>query len=126
MISSQRNTRSRYIKNYTFNYRNESHFTVTAVSGHLLDYEFDAQYSNWNSCDPFVLFDAPIYTKIKKDMKDAEANLKTQAAHHDILMIWTDCDREGENIGAEVADVCRKANPRIQVKRARFSAVIAQ
>jgi DNA topoisomerase-3 len=41
-------------------------------------------------------------------------------------MIWTDCDREGENIGAEIAKVCRKANPNIVVKRARFSAIIAQ
>lgn len=41
-------------------------------------------------------------------------------------MIWTDCDREGEHIGSEVAQVCRKANPRIIVKRARFSAIIAK
>lgn len=41
-------------------------------------------------------------------------------------MIWTDCDREGEHIGSEVADICRKANPRIIVKRARFSAIIAK
>lgn len=40
-------------------------------------------------------------------------------------MIWTDCDREGEHIGSEIMAVCRKANPRIRVKRARFSAIIA-
>ena len=40
------------------------------------------------------------------------------------LMIWTDCDREGEFIGSMVAEVCRKANPNIIVKRARFSAII--
>jgi DNA topoisomerase-3 len=38
-------------------------------------------------------------------------------------VIWTDCDREGENIGAEVALVCQSVNPRIIVKRARFSVV---
>lgn len=43
-----------------------------------------------------------------------------------MLMIWTDCDREGENIGEEVASVCRKANRNITVRRARFSAIIAQ
>ncbi|CUA68183.1 DNA topoisomerase III [Rhizoctonia solani] len=41
-----------------------------------------------------------------------------------MLMIWTDCDREGENIGAEVEAVCLRSNPRIRVKRARFSAII--
>lgn len=46
-----------------------------------------------------------------------------QATH---LMIWTDCDREGEAIGHEIVQVCRKANPRLIVKRARFSAIIAK
>lgn len=40
-------------------------------------------------------------------------------------MIWTDCDREGEHIGSEIVKVCREGNPRIIVKRARFSAIIA-
>lgn len=38
-----------------------------------------------------------------------------------MLFIWTDCDREGEYIGTEVRDIALKANPRIMVKRARFS-----
>jgi DNA topoisomerase-3 len=41
----------------------------------------------------------------------------------DQVMIWTDCDREGENIGSEIADVCRRNNARITVYRARFSSV---
>jgi len=32
-------------------------------------------------------------------------------------VIWTDADREGENIGFEIIDVCREVNPRIQVYR---------
>ena len=40
-----------------------------------------------------------------------------------MLFIWTDCDREGENIGAEIRDLAREANPRLQVKRAHFSNV---
>lgn len=47
-----------------------------------------------------------------------------EARNADLLMIWTDCDREGEHIGSEVAAVCRKANRGIRVKRARFSAII--
>lgn len=57
-------------------------------------------------------------------MKDKTAiadNIKSQARWSDILYIWTDCDREGENIGAEIRDLALKANPRLQVRRARFS-----
>lgn len=43
-----------------------------------------------------------------------------------MLMIWTDCDREGEHIGAEIASVCRRVKGNIVVKRARFSAIIPQ
>ncbi len=39
------------------------------------------------------------------------------------LVIWTDCDREGENIGMEVVQVCRRVKPTIQVSRARFSEI---
>ena len=49
---------------------------------------------------------------------------EARSAH--TLMIWTDCDREGENIGWEIMTVCRKAKPNILVKRARFSAIIPQ
>lgn len=37
------------------------------------------------------------------------------------MFLWTDCDREGEHIGAEVRSQALKGNPRIQVKRAKFS-----
>jgi len=56
--------------------------------------------------------------------KGIEQNLTTEARKATHLMIWTDCDREGEFIGSVVAEVCRKAKPNIVVKRARFSAII--
>ena len=40
-----------------------------------------------------------------------------------MLIIWTDGDREGENIGMEVVAVCREAAPAITVLRARFSEI---
>ena len=61
---------------------------------------------------------------VAQDKKGIERNLEQEARRADVLMIWTDCDREGEHIGSEIAGVCRKVNPRIQVKRARFSAII--
>lgn len=49
------------------------------------------------------------------------ANITREARNASVLFIWTDCDREGEYIGTEVRDIALKANPRIVVKRARFS-----
>lgn len=40
-----------------------------------------------------------------------------------MLVIWTDCDREGEHIGSEIVEICRGANSRLDIYRARYSAV---
>ncbi|KAG9316734.1 prokaryotic type I DNA topoisomerase, partial [Chiua virens] len=120
-------TQNRFIKNFDFDYpQTNSHFTVTSVSGHLLAYDFPDAYRQWQSCDPFSLFDAPINTVVPADKKTIERNLMSEARRAHTLMIWTDCDREGENIGWEVVTVCRKAKPNILVRRARFSAIIPQ
>lgn len=48
-------------------------------------------------------------------------NIEDQAKYARVLVIWTDCDREGEHIGSEIREAARKGNNRIDVKRARFS-----
>ena len=42
------------------------------------------------------------------------------------LILWLDCDREGENIAYEVLEVCQRANRHLRVFRARFSAITPQ
>ena len=112
------------MKNYEFDYpQTNSVYIVTCVSGHLLDHD---THRKWHSCDPADLFDAPVESRVTKDKKAIEQNLMMQARRVDMLMIWTDCDREGEHIGTEIVNVCRKTNRNIVVKRARFSAIIAQ
>lgn len=123
----QRNTRSQYIKNYDFDYGpTNSHYTMTAVSGHLTSHDFFDTHRKWHSCDPYDLFDANVKVDTSEDSKAIEQNLFSEARRNDMLMIWTDCDREGEHIGSEIAAICRRAKPNIQVKRARFSAIIAE
>ncbi|KAH8980237.1 DNA topoisomerase [Lactarius akahatsu] len=122
-----RSTRSNFIKNYDFEYPQcRANFTFTCVAGHVLGHDFALSHRKWNSCDPFDLFDAPIVTEVSPDKQAIVDNLTAEARRAQQLVIWTDCDREGENIGAEIAKICRKSRPNIIVKRARFSAIIAQ
>lgn len=39
------------------------------------------------------------------------------------MIIWTDCDREGEAIGYDIIDICVLTKPNIDVYRAKFSAL---
>ncbi|KJZ71797.1 hypothetical protein HIM_08817 [Hirsutella minnesotensis 3608] len=89
---------------------------MTCVTGHLTQLEFPNEYKNWQHPPPESLFTAP-------DKKNIAKNLEEQARYARVLVIWTDCDREGEHIGQEIVDAARKGNPGIQVKRARFSNV---
>ncbi|CAG8472389.1 13147_t:CDS:10, partial [Ambispora leptoticha] len=117
---------NKYIKNYIFSFQDSAGFlnevTITAVLGHLTEIDFIEGY-NWQECNPISLFDAPIQNTISKNMADVAQNLKNRSSNVECVMIWTDCDREGENIGKEVVEVCRQRNSRIIVKRARFSAI---
>lgn len=99
--------------------------TVTSVRGHMMEFEFPENFG-WQSCNPIDLFTAPILCRISKDAKNIAKNLTDESRRSDMLMIWTDCDREGENIGHEIAQHCLKSRSNLIVKRARFSAIIAE
>ncbi|KAG0079394.1 DNA topoisomerase [Podila epicladia] len=120
-------TDDKYTRNYEFIYRlgngNDVEVCMTAVRGHLMRFDFQQQYRKWHACAPVELYEVPTVKYTAEDLLAVERNLAQQARRSQQLMIWTDCDREGENIGAEVASVCLQANPRIQVTRARFSSV---
>jgi Topoisomerase IA len=60
---------------------------------------------------------------IGKDNKNIAKNIEDLARSSNLLIIWTDCDREGEHIGSEIRDAAKKGNRHIEVKRARFSNV---
>ena len=65
-----------------------------------------------------------MHEKLFQRMKLIEKNLQSEAKRAQWLILWLDCDREGENIAFEVVDICRKANNRLQIFRAHFSALI--
>jgi DNA topoisomerase III len=115
------------VKNYAFDYNfgnSWGHCNVicTSVAGHLTAQDFPRGYG-WSECDPYALFDAPIEKTIPDNNKSIAENIKRHAVSCSVLYIWTDCDREGENIGAEIRDLALRANRRLEVRRAHFSNV---
>lgn len=93
---------------------------MTSVSGHLTELKFPEEYTkDWAYPPPDRLFSAPVRVGIPDPR--ISANIEGQARESQALFIWTDCDLEGEHIGGEIREVARKANSRIDVKRARFS-----
>ncbi|XP_057419211.1 DNA topoisomerase 3-alpha isoform X2 [Lotus japonicus] len=122
-----RNGHSRYNKIFEFNYNirgQPCHMLFTSVTGHLMELEFEERYRKWHSCDPADLFQAEVRKTVPEDKKDIKRTLEEEARRCQWLVLWLDCDREGENIAFEVVDVCRPVNPRLTIKRARFSALI--
>lgn len=103
--------------------------TMTSVSGHLLNFDFESRLRGWHSCPPQALFDAPIREDINQGDQHARGiknTLEREARSHRALIIWTDGDREGENIGFEIIRVCHSANKNLQVWRAKFSEITSR
>ncbi|KAH1016264.1 hypothetical protein HUJ04_007516 [Dendroctonus ponderosae] len=126
--SNRREGFSPYNKIYEFNaqvFGTNCQMVMTSVSGHLLNYEFVSSYRSWQSCNPLVLFDAPVVKSCPKDYEKIKKTLEREIRSCQGLIIWTDCDREGENIGFEIIKVCTDIKPQLQIYRAKFSEITA-
>ncbi|GMH10402.1 hypothetical protein Nepgr_012243 [Nepenthes gracilis] len=121
-----REGRSRFNKIYEFNYAIQGQpcqMLVTSVTGHLMELEFDERYKKWYSCDPADLYHAPVRKHVPEDKVDIKRTLQEEARKCHWLILWLDCDREGENIAFEVVQVCTEGNHQLNIWRARFSAL---
>lgn len=112
---SKRQSQNKYIPVYSFRYENDE-FIFTSVLGHLTQTDF-TDTRKWDEFDPKDLFTLPIETKvvdfsIKKNLLNFSQNV-------DKVIIWTDCDREGEHIALEIKELIKHKN----IKRARFFAI---
>ena len=58
-----------------------------------------------------------------QDKLDIKRTLEEEARKCQWIVLWLDCDREGENIAFEVLEVCTSANRHLNVWRAHFSAL---
>jgi DNA topoisomerase-3 len=85
----------------------QANMVMTSVFGHLLNMEFHEQFRKWWSCHPVQLFDLPVERGVEEEnMINIKKSLEKEVRGCKLLIIWTDCDREGENIGMEVVTMC--------------------
>ena len=101
-------------------------FHVSSVMGHVFTSDFRKEHNSWNSIEPVDLFDAPI-VKFEANKKTRIVGLLNKlAVGKDIIILWLDCDKEGENICFETIYCCynimNKHNFR-QIYRAKFSSL---
>ena len=99
-------------------------FRVTAVKGHVYSLDFLPEFQSWEDCEPAELFDAGTLKSPTSGAVAGHVQREARGCSH--LVLWLDCDREGENICFEVMHLAvpslSSAGGR-QVWRARFSAV---
>ena len=91
--------------------------------------KYPDQYKNWQQVNIQQLFHAELEHTPIETSKQVVNNLTFYSRDISALVIWTDCDREGEAIGFDVIDVCRSAcrqRDNLKVFRAHFSALTYQ
>ena len=123
---TRRESFSKLNKIYQFSCRilnTDASVTMTSVSGHLMDLNFDLKYKHWDDQPPVSLFTAPIAQYCPEESIPIVKTIMKEAKLNGALVLWTDCDREGEYIASEVRQACIAANPDIKIHRARFSEI---
>ncbi|CAG8615508.1 2545_t:CDS:10, partial [Dentiscutata erythropus] len=107
-------------------------FKFTSVKGHVYNLDFTREFNDWN-IDPIGLFTART-SKVEASKSGSLCHhLQQESKAVDYVILWLDCDREGENICFEVIKNVRqgmKQFPDGQTKdsrilRAKFSAITA-
>ena len=96
---------------------------MTSVAGHVYGYNFDKAHQSW-SVDPRDLFSCNIEKVEATPKNKIPQHLKNEAKGCDTLVLWLDCDREGENICFEVMDnTVDFMNKNCLIYRAQFSSI---
>ncbi|OZJ02901.1 hypothetical protein BZG36_04922 [Bifiguratus adelaidae] len=107
-------------------------FKFTSVTGHVYSLDFTAEFNSWD-VEPTRLFAANTKKLEAGGKSHMTRHLQSESKGIDYLVLWLDCDREGENICFEVIDNTlpnMKHPPGGQGKmthvyRAKFSALTA-
>lgn len=99
---------------------------MTAVTGHVYGLDFPSKYNSWEKVDPAELFECPVTKTEANEKQRVPQMIQAEARNADYLVLWLDCDKEGENICFEITDILQETMrlvPGQTLFRARFSAL---
>ena len=131
---------SKYNPIFEFDYKFEGEectMITTSVTGHIKELRFSKEYKNWNEVQPKTLItEAEVISGTHDDKMPIVQNLAELSADLTDLILWLDCDREGEAICFEVLEACfgedyddywdedegRYQKDGVNIYRAKFSA----
>lgn len=105
----------------------QTKFKMTSVCGHIMGLEFVGKYNSWDKVDPAELFSCPTEKKESAPNLRMPSFLSQEAKGCDYLILWLDCDKEGENICFEVMSAVSNSIRNVYsdrvTYRAKFSAI---
>uniref|UniRef100_A0AAR2JDV6 DNA topoisomerase n=1 Tax=Pygocentrus nattereri TaxID=42514 RepID=A0AAR2JDV6_PYGNA len=118
------------VHDYTGSFMGQNvRFKMTSVCGHVMSLDFTGKYNNWDKVDPAELFSkAPTEKKEANPKLNMVKFLQVEAKGCDYVVLWLDCDKEGENICFEVLDAIQPVMNKLYgnertVYRAKFSSI---
>ncbi|MFY9716543.1 MAG: DNA topoisomerase I [Thermoplasmata archaeon] len=122
VLSDGRMKRSRIEGTNVFEFdRPDGHYAVAGLRGHIVELDYPAELREW------TLEGLPKLLETVPDKRVTAtgivAALQSIVKQYDRVVIATDFDREGELIGLECLDLLLKVHPKIEVRRARYSAL---
>lgn len=109
--------------------RGVAKFKMTSVCGHVMSLDFLPKYNKWDQVDPVELYEAETMKKESIPNLRICDFLRSEGRGVDYLVLWLDCDKEGENICFEVINEVKPVmkqprTPDVQtVFRAHFSSI---
>ncbi|MGD0249810.1 MAG: DNA topoisomerase I [Thermoplasmata archaeon] len=122
VLSDGRMKRSRVEGTDVFEFeRPDGVYIVTGLRGHIVELDYPKELAEWSlESLPKLLETAPFKRVTETGIVSALQHLVRNCER---VIIATDFDREGELIGLECLELLQKVHPKIEVARARYSAL---